>query len=252
MSTLCNNRFHRSRETLGYSIVVLMLLGAIPALAQVHGIPPSITSFGSTGVGFMPRPSITSLGPFGWQAPTEPFISSDVIPGEIRPFDRPFGRPFFNGPSDRGNQSGVGPLILSYPYPVPYPVPIAGDIGGAETVDAQNPMTAPSGWSLTPNPGMPIITPYPSPDAVQVVSKPTPAANPQPVLEQQSTVLVFRNGKRLEIRNYAIVGDQVVNLSGRGPRKIALSDLDLNATSRINDDRAVDFRLPTNPDDRKK
>jgi hypothetical protein len=86
---------------------------------------------------------------------------------------------------------------------------------------------------------------------MQVASKPTPATNPQPVLEQPSTVLVFRNGKRLEIRNYAIVGDQVVNLSGKGPRKIPLSDLDLNATSRVNDDHAVDFGLPMNLHNRK-
>jgi hypothetical protein len=111
-------------------------------------------------------------------------------------------------------------------------------------------MTTPSGLSFTSSPGIPNI-PYPSPDAAQFASKPTPAANPQPVPEQQSTVLVFRNGKRLEVRNYAIVGDQVVNLSGKGPRKIALSDLDLNATSRVNDDRAVGFRLPTNPHERK-
>lgn len=75
-----------------------------------------------------------------------------------------------------------------------------------------------------------------------------PAANPQPAPEQQpTTVLVFRNGKRLEVRNYAIVGDHVVNLSGGGPRSIALGDLDLSATSRVNDDRGVGFRLPTNP-----
>jgi hypothetical protein len=86
---------------------------------------------------------------------------------------------------------------------------------------------------------------------VPTASKPASAAAPQPVQEQQSTVLVFRNGKRLEVSNYAIVGDQLVNLSGGGPRKIALSDLDLNATSLVNDDRAVDFRLPAKPDKQK-
>jgi hypothetical protein len=109
----------------------------------------------------------------------------------------------------------------------------------------------PLGLSLSSNPGTPTAAPYPLPGAGQVASKPTPAANPQSVLEQPSTVLVFRNGKRLEVRNYAIMGDQVVNLSGGGARKIALSDLDLNATSRVNDDRAVDFRLPAKPNERK-
>lgn len=245
MNTLRNNRFRSSGKTLGHVIAVVVFLVSLPALGQVHGIPPSITSFGTSGVGFMPRPSITSLGPFGWQVPIQPFIPNDVIPGQIRPFDRPFNRPF-----DRGSESGVSPLILSYPYPVPYLVPVPGDTAGAEAINGQYPMTTPSGLSITSSPGIPNI-PYPSPDAAQFASKPTPAANPQPVPEQQSTVLVFRNGKRLEVRNYAIVGDQVVNLSGKGPRKIALSDLDLNATSRVNDDRAVGFRLPTNPHERK-
>lgn len=245
MSTLRKVKFRSSGETLGYAIAVVVLLVALPALGQVHGIPPSITSFGTTGIGFMPRPSITSLGPFGWQAPAEPFISGDVVPGQIRPFDRPF-----NGPFDRGNQSDAGPLILSYPYAVPYPIPVVGDVAGAEAIDGQGPMIAPSGLRFMPNPGIPTML-YPPPDAVPVASKPTPAATPQPVQEQQSTVLVFRNGKRLEVRNYAIVGDQLVNLSGGGPRKIALNDLDLKATSRVNDERAVDFRLPTNPHDRK-
>jgi hypothetical protein len=241
MNTLRNTRFRSSGETLRYAIAFTVLLAALPAVGQVHGIPPSITSFGTSGIGFMPRPSITSLGPFGWQAPAEPFISRDFFPGQIRPFDRPF-----NGPFDKGNQSDGSPLILSYPYAVPYPIPVAGDVAGAEAIDGQGPMIAPSGLPFMPNPGIPTML-YPPPGAVPVASKPTTAATPQPVQEQQSTVLVFRNGKRLEVRNYAIVGDQLVNLSGGGPRKIALNDLDQKATSRLNNDRGVEFHLPTNP-----
>lgn len=235
MNTLRNTRSRSSGETLGYAIAFTVLLAALPAVGQVHGIPPSITSFGTSGIGFMPRPSITSLGPFGWQAPAEPFISGDFFPGQIRPF---------NGPFDKGNQSDGSPLILSYPYPVPYPIPVVGDVAGAEAIDGQGPMIAPSGLPFMPNPGIPML--YPPPDAVPVASKPTPVATRQPLQEQQSTVLVFRNGKRLEVRNYAIVGDQLVNLSGGRPRKIALNDLDLKATSLLNNDCGVDFRLPTN------
>ncbi len=166
MNTLRNNRFRSSGETLGHVIAVVVFLVSLPALGQVHGIPPSITSFGTSGVGFMPRPSITSLGACGWQVPIRPFIPNGVIPGQIRPFDRPF-----NGPFDRGNASGVSPLILSSPYPMPYPVPVAGDIAGAEAINGQDPMNAPSGLSFTSNPGIPNI-PYPAPDAAQVASKP--------------------------------------------------------------------------------
>jgi hypothetical protein len=79
-----------------------------------------------------------------------------------------------------------------------------------------------------------------------------PAATPQPAPEQQpTTVLVFRSGKRLEVRNYAIVGNEVVNLSGGGPRRIALSDLDLSATSSVNDEHGVSFHLLAKSPDKK-
>jgi hypothetical protein len=56
--------------------------------------------------------------------------------------------------------------------------------------------------------------------------------------------LVFQDGHRLEIRNYAIVGRDIYNYSASGPRKIALADLDLTATHRINDDHGVEFQVP--------
>lgn len=111
-------------------------------------------------------------------------------------------------------------------------------------------MTPPSGLPLAANSGNWFAPPSPVPSGSG--GTPMLAANPQPVPEQQPmTVLVFRNGKRLEVRNYAIVGDQVVNLSGSGPRRIALSDLDLSATSSVNDDRGISFRLLTNSRDKK-
>ena len=74
-----------------------------------------------------------------------------------------------------------------------------------------------------------------------------PAAPESPVSDQPATVLVFRDGRTVEVRNYAIVGDVVYDLSGGSHRKIALTDLDVPATQKQNDDRGVDFRLPSRP-----
>jgi hypothetical protein len=71
-----------------------------------------------------------------------------------------------------------------------------------------------------------------------------PASQPEPPETQPATLLIFRDGRRLEVRNYAIVGQTVINLSGSGPRKISLAELDLDATAKENDDRGVDFKLP--------
>lgn len=71
-----------------------------------------------------------------------------------------------------------------------------------------------------------------------------PAAQPQLVQPQDPSVLVFRDGHRLEIENYAIVGDALYDLTPGHVRRIALSQLDLAATVKANDDRGVDFTLP--------
>ena len=72
-----------------------------------------------------------------------------------------------------------------------------------------------------------------------------PAPEPSPAA-QAPTVLVFRDGRHLEIGNYAIQGDVLYNLDGNGPRKIKLSDLDLAKTVQANDERGNEFRLPRN------
>jgi len=63
--------------------------------------------------------------------------------------------------------------------------------------------------------------------------------------ERDPTLLVFKDGHELEIWNYAIVGATLFDLTPGHPRRVALADLDLEATRRQNDDRGVIFLLPT-------
>jgi hypothetical protein len=58
------------------------------------------------------------------------------------------------------------------------------------------------------------------------------------------TVLVFRDQHRLEVQNYAIVGQTLWNFAPQRTQKIPLADVDLPATTKANDERGVDFRLP--------
>jgi hypothetical protein len=58
------------------------------------------------------------------------------------------------------------------------------------------------------------------------------------------TVLVFRDEHKQEIRNYAIVGQTLWNFSPQHTQKIPLSDLDLPATTKANEDRGLTFRIP--------
>jgi len=67
---------------------------------------------------------------------------------------------------------------------------------------------------------------------------------PTPAAEQDPTVLVFRDGHKMEVHNYAIVGQTLFNFDGKGQRKIQLADLDLDSTRKVNDDRGNEFHLP--------
>ncbi|MGA7906821.1 MAG: hypothetical protein WCA16_05375, partial [Candidatus Sulfotelmatobacter sp.] len=58
------------------------------------------------------------------------------------------------------------------------------------------------------------------------------------------TVLVFRDQHQQEVQNYAIVGQTLWNFAPQRTQKIPLSDLDVPTTTKVNDDRGVDFRVP--------
>jgi len=79
--------------------------------------------------------------------------------------------------------------------------------------------------------------------SIPEAAPPEAAARPE-VANQPRTVLVFKDGRQLEVMNYAIVGSTLFNLSDGPTRKVALAELDLPATVKQNDDRGIDFQLP--------
>src|SRR6266849_2131060 len=175
--------------------------------ATIHGVPPSVTSFGFGGrPGFHGVPaSVTSLN-FG-NSPLR--INHGFHQG-----------PFFQGPFSglhrHRNPGFVSPFygnVVAVPYAYPVYVMDPGVDDSMEEEDYR--VTAPS--------------------------QPAPQAE---VANQPRTVLVFKDGRRLEILNYAIVGSTLYDLNEGLARKVALAELDLPATVKQNDDRGVDFQLP--------
>ena len=60
-----------------------------------------------------------------------------------------------------------------------------------------------------------------------------------------STILIFKDGHRSEIHDYAIVGDNLFDLGTvHVMKKIPLAMLDIPATRKENEQNGVDFRLP--------
>ena len=72
------------------------------------------------------------------------------------------------------------------------------------------------------------------------------ALQPRPSAEDEAapTILVFRDGRRSEVKNFAIVGKTVWVFTEQRARKIPVSDLNVEATKAVNTGRGVDFRLP--------
>jgi len=82
-------------------------------------------------------------------------------------------------------------------------------------------------------------------DAHEGAAPTQPAPRTQAVSEASPpTVLVFRDQHKEEIQNYAIVGSTLWKFTPPRTQKIPLAALDLPATTKLNDERGVEFRLP--------
>ena len=207
----------------GFGVLALLLSVSL-AQAQIHGTPPSVTSMGFGGRAINgTRPSVTSRGPHGYT-------------------------PGFNRPSSGGSRPGFGNPNHRPRYPWGsvgyYGVPYYGYYGDGY-YDNGNYDNGPAAENYAPEDG------YSGGQVQAYVPRPPESANdanssaaPGPADQSPPTVLVFKDGHQLEVEDYAIVGTTLYDLTEGHRRKVALSDLDLTATLKENDDRGIDFHLP--------
>lgn len=202
--------------------------------SHVNGIPPSVTSlgFGQTGFGHTGAP--------GWGGNTH--FHNPMFPGT------PIGNPRHH--HGNGNDYPYYPVWGAY---YGYPIFDSGDAyqQNFEPVDnAENPDEYRGGPTIFDRRGDGQYVPSGGTRRSELdqetyasVSQP---AGPEPeVAEQPQTILIFKDGHQASVDNYAIVGSALYDLSGGKRHKIPLADLDLNATAQQNDDRGVDFEVPT-------
>jgi hypothetical protein len=76
----------------------------------------------------------------------------------------------------------------------------------------------------------------------------------QPSEELPPAVLVFRGGRQEEVKRYMIVGAAIYTRAdywstGSWTRRIAITDLDVPATLKLNEGRGAKFSLPSGPDE---
>ena len=221
----------------GLALALLTLATSVVVNAQIHGTPASVTSFGP-GRGSTPgvRASVTSLGPRGFAGS---FPGNQMLGGIT------FGHhpPFITGTRNRGFHRHSYPVIIDGAYYWPY----YGYYGWGYPYDAY-PADA---YQQPTQPVVVVVDPKSGDDRYgdhsideQRSSQVRSQAPSAPAQEQDPMVLVFRDGHKQEIRNYAIVGQMLWDFGAKGTHKIPLSDLDLETTRKLNDERGVDFVLP--------
>jgi hypothetical protein len=145
-----------------------------------------------------------------------------------------------------------------YPYPYLYavPFPYAADQGDADdsSDDDADYQGGPTVFDRRGLGAASYIPPtYDGPAHAQDASSGQASANESaadqaPQAPTNPTTLVFKNGRQIEVSNYAIVSQTLYDLTPGRHRKIALADLDLPATQKLNDDHGVDFQLPSLPE----
>src|SRR6266536_4870794 len=195
----------------------------------VHGVPPSVTSFGFGGSpGFHGvAPSVTSLN-FG----RTPFRNPRPIPFGFRHRRNPgFVNPFFGG-------------VVAAPYGY---YGYVMDPGVDDSMEEEDYRGGPTIFDRRGS-GEDYRRPQARDEEDYRSRSSEVPADQQAVAEkpaqQPSTVLVYKDGHQTEVVNYAIVGENLYELSDGRAKKVALAELDLSATEKQNDERGVDFRLP--------
>jgi hypothetical protein len=219
------------RPSIPTSLALLGLL-ALPVFlasashAQINGTPASVTSpgFGGRPVNGPPA-SVTSLGPRGY-APT-----ANV--------------PHTGNGQHRHRHTDHTQTPLLYAVPVPYAVDLGAtendDANAADDADDQGGPTIFDRRGSGAASYIPPVTDVPRPHAAQETSDASAADDDPP---QPPTVLIFKDGRKLDVGNYAIVGSTLFDLTPGHSRKVPLSDLDLEATRQQNDEHGVAFQLP--------
>ncbi len=219
-----------------FGLLALPLCLLSTSHAQINGAPSSVTSpgFGGRPVNGT-APSVTSLGPRGY-TPNHGATFSTNVPRSG------------DGHHHRRHVEYTPPPVV-YAVPVPYAV----DLGATDTEDDANADDSDANYQGGPTifdrrgsgaaSYVPPVQNVPKPHAVQDAED--APADPEP--PQAPTLLVFKDGHKLEVGNYAIVGATLFDLTPGHSRRVALADLDLDATRQQNDDRGVTFQLPPPP-----
>ncbi len=211
---------------------LLLLAFIVSAHAQLNGTPTSAISPPLVGRAVNPPTGVTSIGPNAHVPNSRAPLSTSNAPRDDN------RRPHRHHRPDDG-------LSFIYAVPVPYAVDMGATDNDNDADDSADDNYQ-GGPTIFDRRGygadsyVPPVRDVPAPHSAQAADVSVADSDPP----QQPTVLVFKDRHKLEVGNYAIVGQTLFDLTPGHARKIALADLDLEATRQQNEDRGVTFQLP--------
>lgn len=234
-------------------LLAFSVASCLPVQAQINGVPASVTSFGFGGSN-NPNPgvraSVTSLGPNGY-GNSRPifgnccanfFMPASPYPPLFR--DRQSSDRKTSRRRHHHEDNGFFPVGVAMPAYIPYAVPYVEEADD-DSVDVDPSYSrGPRNGPRNPDHANTSAADRDSAPKAAASAQPVPVEPEQPVAAQPSTVLVFKDGHRADVLNYAIVGDTLFDFGAGRTHKILLADLDLPATRKANDERGVDFQIP--------
>jgi hypothetical protein len=258
-----NKGYDLTMRWLKSSAVVMLAMALLAPLsrAQVRGTPaPEGQHHTARSVTVTPAPRHAGVMPTP--------IGVSPAPAPAFPAPTPIGVPPMLSVPGTNNTAGNGfphhhhdHDFIGGAYPVYVPVPVVVDpysmyqatpdqadqetddppvVQGPTVFERRTPadVTATGSFAAAPS------VEEPAPAAPDASPAQPESASSQPAQPQEPSVLVFHDGHQLQIQNYAIVGDFLYDFTPGHVRKVPLSQLDLPATVKANDDRGLDFTLP--------
>ena len=234
-------------------MLVVALLFAPALMAQLHGLPPTATSLGPGGRVVSPLPpTATSIGPAG--------LGNHGGFGRSGPAF--IGRPGL-GHHHHHNGNFVGGFPLYFPWGVPVmvaPYDLNDNAYDSEEEVQYDQAPAPTvferGFRNLPPRRYPdraddvddYSTPARAAEAAPAAPAPGSSTSSKPASPPPASVLIFKDGRKVQVENYAIVGETLYDFTPGHQRKVQLSQLDLKATTDANEDLGLDFQVPAKPE----
>jgi hypothetical protein len=231
-----------SASILGTILLLIPLAFVASSPAQINAPPSSVTSPGFGGRPLKGAPSsVTSIGPRGYS----PGYRTGT-PGTV-PYMHPRGNGNGEHRRHRDNDYLSYPYNYSYPYYYAVPVPYGPEAPPENNTYSNDDADYQGGPTVFDRRGSGERSYIPPVKDAAPAHEPerSEAHDVDTLLESApQTTLVFKDGHQLEVGKYAIIGATLFDLTPGHTRKIPVADLNLEATTKQNEDRGVVFQLP--------